>query len=585
MDRSLQLLAGPNNAGKSSFIRLLEAFFNDPSGDELTGLLPRHAYYAEAGRRTLSSVKVWFAGLTDEEIAAVGGAYRRDRTIWISIRCSRAGTRSFEASKVGREEARRLYEFVLERYHFVKIPSVRVGGAGDAQQLASLERLLDTLEAILVRRTVGPRSAIQRQFDVAAAALDLVVKEVLDESASSIAEELPFQGGAISFALPDPRFALRGLLQAAMLESGDGAQVPVSERGTGFQSALVLGMLRYVAAREAGGSDHVFFAIEEPEAFLHPQTQRAMTQVLKRIAAEAQVVVTTHSPVVVDTFRLSQIVRLPLAPEGTSFEWEPPVLDDAQEGRLTRYCTAANSELIFANAAILVEGEGDYSVAEHLLSRICAGVGGHYARGITVIDAGGIGRIKRLVELAEHLSVRAFVLVDRDGLRAANNRVLLDILASRPNPPDTAASDAIRRAADAVCPDYSTALANQVSVNQLLAGYDAYMMASDLEGMLIDSFGVAALVGWLGPAGEGVLDQQFIDTELADPACARERLGRHIGSKGWNADIRPSGKLEPHLPRVLLAKGLDDGVAMPEELQRLESWLREIVASGSTTAV
>ena len=132
LDPELQLVAGPNNAGKSSFVRLLEAFFSDPEGDDLAKL-PRHSYYREGGPRTLSSIKVWFGDLTNDEVARVGAAYRRDRTFWISLRCSRAGTRSFEASKVGREEARRLYEYVLEQYHFVKIPSVRVGGAGDAQ--------------------------------------------------------------------------------------------------------------------------------------------------------------------------------------------------------------------------------------------------------------------------------------------------------------------------------------------------------------------------------------------------------------------------------------------------------------------
>ena len=410
------------------------------------------------------------------------------------------------------------------------------------------------------------------------------MKQVLDESAGSIEEELPFQGGTVTFTLPEPKFALRGLLHAAMLESADGARVPVSDRGTGFQSALVLGILRYVAAQEAAGAEHVFFAIEEPEAFLHPQTQRAMTQVLKRIASDAQVVVTTHSPVVVDTFRLSQIARLPLMPEGTTFDWEPPDLDDAQEGRLTRYCTAANSELVFASAVVLVEGEGDYAVVEDLFARIVASVGGQYAHGITVIDAGGIGRIMRLVELAEHFSVRAFVLVDRDGLRAGNDRILLDILAARADPPDAAAQDAIRAAADTPSPSYAAALANQRRVNALLARYDAYMMVSDLEGLLIDAFGVDKITLWLGPEGERVLDHQFVD-DLAGAADARQRLGRRLGSKGWDADIKPTGKLEPHLPRILVAKGLTDAEAVPEEIRRLEWWLREIVATTRTTAV
>ena len=32
LNHSFQLIAGPNNAGKSSFVRLVEMFFSDPSG-------------------------------------------------------------------------------------------------------------------------------------------------------------------------------------------------------------------------------------------------------------------------------------------------------------------------------------------------------------------------------------------------------------------------------------------------------------------------------------------------------------------------------------------------------------------------
>src|SRR5262245_38378919 len=67
VDRELQLIAGPNNAGKSSLIRLLEAFFSDPAGDALIPLLPVHGYYRELGPRTLSSVQIWFSALEPEE--------------------------------------------------------------------------------------------------------------------------------------------------------------------------------------------------------------------------------------------------------------------------------------------------------------------------------------------------------------------------------------------------------------------------------------------------------------------------------------------------------------------------------------
>lgn len=92
IDTQLQLVAGPNNAGKSSLVRLVEAFFSDPDGDTLTLLLPLHDYYRELGARTLSSIQIWFSNLDQDESQACAGALRRDGQVWVSLRCSRSGT-------------------------------------------------------------------------------------------------------------------------------------------------------------------------------------------------------------------------------------------------------------------------------------------------------------------------------------------------------------------------------------------------------------------------------------------------------------------------------------------------------------
>ncbi len=124
VDTAIQLVAGPNNAGKSSAVRLLEAFFADPTGESLRGLLPRNAYYRDLGARTLSSIQVWFTDLTeDERTAFAPPILRRDNRFWIKVRCSRGGAVSYETSqRVTADDARRLYLEVLNRFHFVKIP-------------------------------------------------------------------------------------------------------------------------------------------------------------------------------------------------------------------------------------------------------------------------------------------------------------------------------------------------------------------------------------------------------------------------------------------------------------------------------
>jgi putative ATP-dependent endonuclease of OLD family len=582
VNTQLQLVAGPNNAGKSSLVRLLEAFFGDPDGAMLMPLLPAHDYYRELGPRTLSSIQIWFAELDQDERDACTRALRRDGQIWLSLRCSRTGTISYEASrKIRGEDARRLYEYVLSRHHVVKIPSVRVGSAGDADRPASLERLVDTLEAVLIRRGATRSTALQQEFARRAGHVEEIVRNVLDESAQAIHGELPFQEGEVSFRLQSFRYALRGMLEAASIESSSDVTVPVAQRGTGFQSALVIGILRYVARQEAQNAGTVIFAIEEPEAFLHPQTQRAMARIMRQIADDAQVLVTTHASVIVDSFDITRIARLPLQAGGTEHSWRRPELDDVTEGQLSRYCSAANSELVFANAVIFVEGEGDHSVVEDLLSRICQSPGGHYARGVTVVEAAGLGKIKHLVALAEMFGVRSFVIADKDGLRRrGGQRVLLQVLSTRHSPPPDAVRQQVRALADRSCTTLRQALGVQREINRELRPYGAFVMSSDLEGLLLDIYGTEGLIEALGPEGEGVITDQFA-RELAAADDARERLASWIGSKGWNGDAKTSGKLEPHLPRLLMERWFEDGQETPRALRPLERWLTEIVKDAS----
>ena len=190
VDASLQLLAGPNNAGKSSLVRLLETFFSDPDGEQVLPLRSAHSYYWDAGPRILSSIRIWFADLTVQERERCAVALRRDQQFWVALRWTRGGNVSFAASKnVSQDRARELYSYILEQHHFVKIPSVRVGGSGDAEGPASLERLMDTLEALLIRSGPGRSTSVQQDFADKATAIERVVKQVLDESAESIHSE------------------------------------------------------------------------------------------------------------------------------------------------------------------------------------------------------------------------------------------------------------------------------------------------------------------------------------------------------------------------------------------------------------
>jgi predicted ATP-dependent endonuclease of OLD family len=578
VDSELQLIAGPNNAGKSSLLRVLETFFADPSSEDLQRMKPLHDYYIKGGPRMMSSIQVQFGGLTDAEAEAFADTVLRNGTFTIKISCTRGGTISYHASRKSLR-AREHYERVLESFSFVKIPSVRVSETGQGENDQSLLRLHDTLEGVLVRSGGSRKTQLQKDFEEAIAPVEELVHRVLGESVAAVASELPFRERDLGIQLPDSRHALRGMLQEAVITSRDEIEVSIAERGTGFQSAMVLGILRYVASQSNQTAGKVVFVIEEPEAFLHPQTQRAMAKILRDISRDAQLLVTTHSPVLVDSFSVRRIVRLPLSPSGMRYTAKRQDISEADEGRLTRYCDATNSELVFANAVILVEGYGDKLLVDYLLERITGGAGGHYAMGIAVIEAAGIDTISHLVRLAQLFGVRAYVVTDKDGVHKAGGngkRKLMEILKVKDPKPSPALVSRLPGLADASVSTLTAALVQQAELNAELEAWDAFVLASDLEGLLLDTIGQAALAERLGPNGVKQLDRATAE-RWAQGSQGKEDLASWLGSKGWNSSRKPSGKAKPHLPFALLREHLSSRTTLPRAVRPLDEWLRGIV--------
>jgi len=62
-------------------------------------------------------------------------------------------------------------------------------------------------------------------------------------------------------------------------------------------------------------------------------------------------------------------------------------------------------------------------------------------------------------------------------------------------------------------------------------------------------------------------------------------LAKWLGSKGWNSDRKPSGKLEPHLPPVLLDRWFEVNDEPPKPMSSLAAWLDDILKEASPTPV
>lgn len=182
--------------------------------------------------------------------------------------------------------------------------------------------------------------------------------------------------------------------------------------------------------------------------------------------------------------------------------------------------------------------------------------------------------------LAQYFGVRAYVITDKDGVHNAGEkgpRALLEILKARNTAPSQVALNAVRTLADTPVSTLKAAIDQQAALNEKLGQWDAFVLASDLEGLLLDTIGQKKLAEMLGPIGEGEVDQATAN-RFATGSSGSEELAAWLGSKGWNSTGKKSGKAKPHLPSVLLRAHLADRKTVPKAVKPLDIWLRAIAA-------
>ncbi len=85
------------------------------------------------------------------------------------------------------------------------------------------------------------------------------------------------------------------LFKASITSDDD---IPLNKRGSGVKRLILLNFFRAKAEQLAGETGHtaVVYAIEEPETCQHPNNQRMLLRALSDLSSEAQVIISTHTP-------------------------------------------------------------------------------------------------------------------------------------------------------------------------------------------------------------------------------------------------------------------------------------------------
>jgi len=221
----------------------------------------------------------------------------------------------------------------------------------------------------------------------------------------------------------------------ARIHLSDGTETPVHLQGHGAQRTLIYALVRYIARQRATAHEHTrptILLFEEPEIYIHPQLLRVLRKSLKELSSlpDWQVLVTTHSPVMVDVADVPQSLiimrRNPQtrAIESTQLDHDPfedkgGVVSERQMLRATLDFHPTVCEAFFADRAVLVEGDSEAAVLGFAEDALLALTGEACdVESTTIVSCGGKWTIIPIARLLGEFRISCRVIhdLDRKGL-------------------------------------------------------------------------------------------------------------------------------------------------------------------------
>jgi putative ATP-dependent endonuclease of OLD family len=360
----------------------------------------------------------------------------------------------------------------LERYtKFLLIPAVRDASEDAAEGKG---KVLSEIMDLVVRSVLAQREDVkklqedtQKKYEEITEPSNLIELKTLEDSLTD----------TLRTYVPDTQVNLTWLkaenIEIPMPKADiklieDNYPSPVERTGHGLQRAFILTMLQHLAVAQApmqeSGDEkqpitdnaeklepaskgkivmpNLILGIEEPELYQHPNRQRHLSKILfrlatgsiKGVAAQTQVIYSTHSPLFVDIerFKHLRILRKKLAENDkpkqtkvfqTNLDKIVKLIEKADgkpkgsytgetlEPRLKTLMTPWMNEGFFADIAILVEGEEDRAA----ILGIASTLGHDFERiGISVIPCMGKNSIDRPTAIFRELEIAVYAIWDSD---------------------------------------------------------------------------------------------------------------------------------------------------------------------------
>lgn len=431
----LAAIMGANSAGKSNILLALDYFFS-PAVKLDAGLFN--------GKRTDQPliVEVTLEGTVEHSTQwhathclPHGSGYRLTlASIWSNDGRTRWMRRADGVYMRQNQQDRSQIERLLPEFRVIWADR----HLSDEARLERRSLLSDVLDAMLARSgpepsILGRMAALMGELqallaDREATELWQPVTEMEASLTRGLAAITP-QPKAVRLRLEQAAPTLRGLFAQGVMSLDDGVELDFAQHGLGVQRSLSVAALNTWCEYLRDAQRDYLFAIEEPEIYLHPHATRVLLNLMEKVARTDQVIFTTHAGEFINRVPLDQIILVQRhdangCVQSQALRPDLGGLPREEVTKVQRYLAEDRSDMLFARAVLLVEGQAEYfslpGFARTLGLDLDAG-------GVSIVFVNGIGNFGTYHHILQAFRISHGVLMDGDGEAAARRSTYRDL--------------------------------------------------------------------------------------------------------------------------------------------------------------
>ncbi len=437
-------VVGQNNAGKSSVMFAIRAFYGDYNVKNED--FPRNIAQD-------SEIKICFTfQLTDEEYAQLPGQYKLpNNRLKVVKKYSKDKLRGVTKGFIVKEDG---VETESED-EFFGAQNVAVGKLGSVIYIPAVKELSEELKKTktslfsrlvsrIITETITDLPAWERLVEDTSQfikALKSPVKSTgdyksLHEIEESLASKMQSWGirPCFTFAEPTPEDIVMSTSGMKLISVSTNNEEDPSNLGSGAQRSLVNNLLmlwaeienkKQSAKKKNFNGDLVIVLYEEPEAFLHYDQEKKLLRNLEELASNSntQVLISTHSPNLISTKKnsLRCISRLMKHIDSTSLysaseDYIQNLLTSSSDFDLALWLNPDRNTMFFVDKVILVEGTSDKAFLNYIIDTQ------NLSENVYIVDCGMKSNIPTFMKLCAEFGIHHLVMYDEDHNKNAKHQ-------------------------------------------------------------------------------------------------------------------------------------------------------------------